>query len=100
MNWIKTIGALVIVFGIVVGTNTYLESLLNKQKPELSLYNPVDTMNCRVTYLVNNRPQHNQKGYMILMGKSDSIDIKAFVVDSTWEVIDCNSIIELDVNPN
>jgi hypothetical protein len=99
MNWIKTIGVLIIGFGILVGTNIYLESLANNQKSNLSLYNPVDTMNCRVTYLVNNRPQHNQKGYMILMGKSDTLDIKAFVVDSTWKTIDCNSILELDVNP-
>lgn len=100
MNWIKTIAGLLVGFSIIFWF-TYLQASYSaNKKSNLSLYNPIDTMNCKVTYLVNSRPQHNQKGFMILVNEGDTSTIKAFVVDSNWNEIECHSILELDVNPN
>lgn len=100
MNWIKTIGALGVSLGILVWVAYLQENYSTNKESNLSLYNPIDTMDCKVTYLVNNRPKHNQKGYMILVNEGDTSNIKAFVVDSNWNEIECHSILELDVNPN
>lgn len=98
MNWTKIIISALVCLNILIWFNNHQESF--KQPEKLSLYTPVDTMNCKFTYIDNNNPKHNQKGYMILMNQGDSINIKAFVVDSDWKTIDCNTILKLDINHN
>lgn len=98
MNWTKIIISALVCLNILIWFNNHQGGF--KQSEKRSLYTPVDTMKCRFTYLDNNKPKHNQNGFMILMNQGDFLNIKAFVVDYNWKTIDCNTILELDVNPN